>query len=62
VDFIPAAERAYVVPLAAVRPGETRVVRVELRGQRAGRVRGSVAATSGGPDTTRAALATRVLP
>jgi hypothetical protein len=65
VRFDPPVLMTYAVPLRAIAPGETRLVSVELWGQRYGRHRGTVAAyTKGGEhgDTAAVQLATIVFP
>lgn len=62
VTFIPSASEPYDVRLLDVRPGETRLVRGELQGERYGRHTGQVFATSGAADTARVSVSTFIFP
>ena len=61
VRFEPSPTRAYDILLTSVGPGYTRLVAVELSGDRYGRHRGEVS-VSGGTDTVRAGFNTFVFP
>lgn len=62
VVFTPAAERAYEVPLTDIAPGETRLVVIELQGERYGRHTGGLHIESTNGDTLAIPLSTLVFP
>jgi hypothetical protein len=62
VRFTPSVSQAYRVPLTAVRPGETRLLSVDLQAERYGTHPGRISVTAGGPDTTAVLVSTLVLP
>jgi hypothetical protein len=61
VQIEPQPTGVYVVPLTSVRPGETRRVAVELRGNEYGRHRGTIRAAAGA-DSATARVSTIVYP
>ncbi len=63
VSFIPSATRAFEVELLELKPGETRFVWAELRGERYWKHRGSIQAyRAGGVDTARVEITSLVFP
>ena len=62
VVFTPAAERAYEVPLTDVAPGETRLVVIEIQGERYGRHRGRMHIQSTNGDTLAIPISTVIFP
>lgn len=60
-QFVPSTGDAYEVELADVAPGETRIVRLGVRGNEYGRHRGEIAAYHG-TDTARVTISTIVFP
>lgn len=62
VVFTPSAERAYEVPLTDVAPGETRLVVVEIQGERYGRHTGRLRVASTSGDTISLPVHTVIFP
>jgi hypothetical protein len=62
VSFTPSVTQAYRVPLTAVRPGETRLLDVDLQAERYGANPGRISVTAGGRDTTAVLVSTLVFP
>jgi hypothetical protein len=62
VVFTPAAERAYEVPLTDIAPGETRLVVMELQGERYGRHRGRLHIQTTNGDTLAIPISTVIFP
>lgn len=62
LSFIPSATRPFEVEVTDVKPGETRLVLVDLQAERYGRHAGEISATTGGADTVRARVSTLVYP
>ena len=62
VVFTPAAERAFAVPLTDLAPGETRLVEIELQGERYGRHSGDLHFESTTGDTLVVPLRTVIFP
>lgn len=62
VSFTPSADEAFVIRLARVMPGESRMVLGEVQGQRYGRHAGSVRIEATSGDTLSIPLRTLVLP
>lgn len=62
VVFYPSEEQAFVVPVTDVAPGDTRLVRVEIQGNRYGRHTGQLHIESTSGDTLTASLHSLVFP
>ncbi len=62
VSGVPPLDHAYALKLLALEPGETRRVRVELRGERYGRHEGVIRVTGTGADTVRLPVSTFIFP
>jgi hypothetical protein len=62
VVFTPAAERAFEVPLTDVAPGETRLVVMEIQGERYGRHRGRLHIETPNGDTLAIPISTMIFP